>query len=214
MRGLFVKDMCLLKQQIKIFLLMILIGIALAVSMHNPIGGMGYLIIATPIYAVGTISYDEFDHGNAFLFTLPFARHEYVIEKYLLGIGLSGITAVVGGLVAVAIGGGEAVRESIASALVLWMFAILILSLDIPLALRYGAEKARMARAIVFAAVFFVCFSSGKLLGALGVDAEEFADRMLTSGAGLLAAGCIAVSLVILLISILCSMRVLRTKNF
>ena len=45
--------------------------------------------IVTAIFAITTISYDEFDNGLAFLMTLPVTRKQYVAEKYLLGAGLT-----------------------------------------------------------------------------------------------------------------------------
>ena len=34
---------------------------------------------------MSSISYDEFDNGNAFLFSLPITRKDYVLEKYIFG---------------------------------------------------------------------------------------------------------------------------------
>ena len=45
----------------------------------------GYISIVFAMFAISTISYDEYDNGNAFLFTLPFSRKEYVLSKYVFG---------------------------------------------------------------------------------------------------------------------------------
>lgn len=35
---------------------------------------------------MSTISYDEFDNGNAFLFSMPITRKSYTVEKYAFGL--------------------------------------------------------------------------------------------------------------------------------
>lgn len=42
------------------------------------------------MFTLSTISYDEFDNGNAFLFSLPVSRSGYVVEKYCLALLLGG----------------------------------------------------------------------------------------------------------------------------
>ena len=87
MKGLLIKDFKLLKTQQKFFLLVLFI--AIAVEMFS--GSSSSFLIDTyplwPYYSpLSSISYDEFDNGNAFLFSLPITRKSYVIEKYGLGL--------------------------------------------------------------------------------------------------------------------------------
>ncbi len=42
---------------------------------------VGYCTMFGMLFTVNTISYDEFDHGYLFLFTLPVTRKDYVLEK-------------------------------------------------------------------------------------------------------------------------------------
>lgn len=52
------------------------------------------------MFSLSTISYDEFDNGNAFLFSLPITRKGYVIEKYIFGIMLGVISLILSTIIA------------------------------------------------------------------------------------------------------------------
>ena len=47
---------------------------------------ISYAAILFTILAISTLSYDEYENGMSFLFTLPFSRNTYVVEKYLFGM--------------------------------------------------------------------------------------------------------------------------------
>ena len=101
MKGLFVKDIELMKQQKQFFILVVVMGVILNLAGSGSSSfAAGYFTFVTAIFAITTISYDEFDNGLAFLMTLPVTRKQYVAEKYLLGAGLTaaawGIEAITG----------------------------------------------------------------------------------------------------------------------
>ena len=69
------------------FLLLILaIVIGMMIFTDDVIFPLGFLSFIVSLFTVSTISYDDFDNGNAFLFTLPITRNHYVSEKYFLGL--------------------------------------------------------------------------------------------------------------------------------
>ena len=74
MKGLFVKDIELMKQQKQFFVLVVVMGVILNLAGSGSVSfAIGYFTIVTAIFAITTISYDEFDNGLAFLMTLPWA---------------------------------------------------------------------------------------------------------------------------------------------
>ena len=91
MKGLLVKDFKLIKLQKNFFIVIIAIAIGLAVINDSPTFMLGFLTFVVSMFTLSTITYDEFDNGNAFLFTLPISRKSYVVEKYgfsfLVGTG-------------------------------------------------------------------------------------------------------------------------------
>ena len=68
MKGLFVKDIELMKQQKQFFILVIVMGVILNLAGSGSISfATGYFTFVTAIFAITTISYDEFDNGLAFI---------------------------------------------------------------------------------------------------------------------------------------------------
>lgn len=82
MSGLIQKDMCLLLQRSKVLIVLIGIGAIMGFSTDGSFI-IGFLTMTCAILTVGTISYDEFDNGYPFLFTLPITQKTYVTGKYV-----------------------------------------------------------------------------------------------------------------------------------
>ena len=84
MKGLLIKDFCLLRNQKKILPVYLMLAVWFT-AMHNDGFAFPYLMMMASILTISTISYDEFDHSQTHLFTLPFDRKTYVTEKFALG---------------------------------------------------------------------------------------------------------------------------------
>ncbi len=155
MKGLFIKDLRLMKNQRNFLVTIVLMFLILVITGVDASFFMGYVPFLLLIVSMTTITYDELENGLAFLMVLPVSRKEYVLEKYLLG-GLFGI----GGLaVTVVI---FIITEENAKTSMTWesylliatgflAFVILFLSLMIPIQLKFGSEKGRL----VLFAIFF-----------------------------------------------------------
>ena len=91
MKGLLIKDFKLMKEQKNFLLIILIITIGMSLFTNDLSFALGFLTFIVSLFSLSTTSYDEFDNGNAFLFTLPITRSKYVIEKYylsmILGIG-------------------------------------------------------------------------------------------------------------------------------
>ena len=87
MKGLFVKDIELMKQQKQFFILVVVMEVILNLAGSGSVSfATGYFTIVTAIFAITTISYDEFDNGMAYLMALPSSKKDYILSKYLLMI--------------------------------------------------------------------------------------------------------------------------------
>ena len=98
MKGLLLKDMLLLKNNKKLYAILVFFAVI------YPMMGMGsftitFLGMMGLIISISTMNYDEFDNGNSFLFSLAFKRSTYVAEKYVLCIGGGILGALLGTLV-------------------------------------------------------------------------------------------------------------------
>lgn len=176
MKGLFVKDIELMKQQKQFFILVVVMGVIL-----NLAGGSGsvsfatgYFTIVTAIFAITTISYDEFDNGLAFLMTLPVTRKQYVAEKYLLGAGLTaaawGIVTIMGVICKGVAELQGCLSETIIGSLIDIPLALLMLAVSLPLVIHFGAEKGRYIAMVMWVIIIAVVYVLIKTMG-LSADA-------------------------------------------
>ena len=172
MLGLIEKDLRLTiarKQTLLIFFVMALVmGIAMDGSFL-----IGYLTMLATIVAIGTISYDEYDNGFAFLMTMPFDRKTYVREKYLFSLILAAAAWCIGTILYCI---GSVIRHDAANLtdeipMLLALIPVFYLSaaIMIPLQLKYGYEKSRVVLFIIFGAIAILIFGSSKIFGGSNV---------------------------------------------
>lgn len=212
MRGLLQKDLCLLVQRSRILLVMIGVGILMGFSTDGSFV-IGYMTMICAILAISTISYDEFDNGYPFLLTLPITKKVYVYSKYafclladLVGWGISiliyaGCTIARGNLLTV-----DALPETLAFIPVF----VLLTAVMLPLQLKFGAEKSRVAIALIGGGIFVLIYAGSKLLPE-GSNMPEFLWKMSDFAVLLLL---ILISLAATLISYLCSLHIMEHKEY
>lgn len=160
MKGLLVKDLLLLKMQKNFFILVFVICAFMAFSDSDSMFPITFLTFVLSLFSISTISYDEFENGNPFLFSLPISRRLYVIEKYCFALILVTAAALLAGLLCTVAG---LVKESpsfynnLFLGLTASLPSILILqALIIPFQLKFGAERGRIAIIAVIGTFFVV----------------------------------------------------------
>ena len=218
MKGLIIKDLCLLKNQLNFFYIICIVGIMMAFTNMNLLFIMNYITIIFTMFTLTTISYDELDNGRAFLFTLPITRKGYVIEKYMLGILIAAVAWMVsGGIVLVFTvlrHPGTDITESVTSMIFYLIIAIVFLDFTLPVQLKFGVDKSRIAIIGVVGAVFLVEFAVVKLLGMMGIDLVLIIDSLPSAGLAGVALfagiGCILLTVV----SYLASLKIIEKKQY
>lgn len=170
MKGLFVKDLELMKQQKQFFILVIVMGIILNVTGNSSSSfATGYFTIITAIFALTTMSYDEFDNGFAFLMTLPATRKQYVAEKYLLGVGLTAVAWVVAEILGVickfTANQEGSISERLIEGATTIPIALLMLAVFIPLGIRFGVEKGRYIAIVLWVIIIVIVYGLVKGMG-------------------------------------------------
>lgn len=176
MKGLWIKDLKLMMVQKKSLFVILLVAVGILLFSEDETFPIGYISFLISISAVSTISYDEFDNGNTFLFTLPVSRKDYTLEKYLFSI-IVGILAVICAVLLITIvtmqkGTFEIRMEDIliTAAInipILFLFEAIIL----PFKLKYEAEKGRIAMiAAIGAIVVILIFLQKTIFELLGMD--------------------------------------------
>ena len=208
MLGLMRKDLCLLLQRSRALVIMVGVGVIIGFSTD---GGflMGYLTMISAILSIGTISYDEFDNGYPFLLTLPVTRRSYVTAKYLfclLGVlaGWAAASVIFAGCCLVK---GEGFRMAqLTEALAFLPVAGLMTAVMLPLQLKYGAEKSRLALAVLAGVVVALGYVGVKLFPGLPDSLSGVSDAVF--GAALVCL-CIAA----LAVSFCCSLGIMNQKE-
>lgn len=203
MKGMLIKDLSLLKGQKQFFLAACMFAIIFLFGSNKYYFGISYLIIMFAMFTLSTISYDEYDNGSPFLFTLPISRKGYVREKYVFCLLISGIAWVIFTLLTMAmtvikgqIAGFQPLILASAGALVL---GILMISLMIPLQLKFGSEKRQIAAFVCFAGLFFLIYCGSKLVDKFGVPG--FAGKL----GNITMSGAVAASVIIVITAVLIS---------
>ena len=210
MKGLLLKDLSIVKQQGRSIIIIVAIAIFMMASGNDITFAIAYANMLFVMFGITTLNYDAFDNGFSFLFTLPITRKMYVEEKYLFSLlcVAAGLTL---STVLMAITGNLS-SESIGFIAGYAAAAILLLSLLLPIELKYGPEKGRIAMIIIFAIVFAVVFGLKKVIGpdqiaSVLIALEKMNEVLL---AGILGAGV----LVLLIVSYLISCRIMQKKEF
>lgn len=214
MKGLLIKDFRLLWGQKNTFFIISAISVGMA-GFYNPSFVLFYLPFLISMFTLSTISYDEFDNGNAFLFTLPISRAGYAVEKYCLALLLGGGSLVLALLLTLlfGLGKGIALGELMLTAVTVLPIVILIQAVTIPFQLKFGAEKGRIA--MIGAIGFFgvCCVAAVKVCQMLGLDLLDILDNLSGIGMGVLIAVVFAVVLAVLLVSVRISIRIMTRKE-
>lgn len=210
MSGLMQKDLCLLLQRSRAMIIMIALGVLMGISTEGSFV-IGYLTMICAILTVGTISYDEFDNGYPFLMTLPITKKTYVIGKYLFCLlgGLIGWVISVAIFLCCILGKGNAIAASDLLETIAFLPVLgLITAVLLPLQLKYGAEKSRLALAAVVGVVWVLGYFLMKNLPTMRMPA--FLSRL---GDGTILVLLLVLCLGALVVSFLISLRVMEKKE-
>lgn len=162
MKGLLIKDLRILMRQKTTFLIIVLLGIFLSTNAGDISFSMGYMMMVSATLAISTLGYDYFENGMSFLFTLPINKKIYVLEKYILSV-LVGLSIALLGILLNVFGGFFGAQapwnEFVATAAVSLAAAMLMLAYYIPVYVKYGPEKSRVALLLLVG----VCLAGGYL---------------------------------------------------
>ena len=219
MKGLLIKDLRILLHQKVTFLVIVLLGIFMSTNGGNISFSMGYMMFVSATLTITTISYDYFEKGMSFLLTLPVTKKMYVVEKYVMAVLIGLVVALVGCLLN-CIGGFLGAlapwNEFIITVLLTLAAAMLMIALYIPVYIKCGPEKSRVAILIVIGAIGAVGYLSylvfkveavqKALLPVLGVLENMTAVQFVAIG--------VAIWVVLMAVSVVISLRIMEKKEF
>lgn len=212
MKGLFVKDIELMKQQKQFFILVVVMEVILNLAGSGSVSfATGYFTIVTAIFAITTISYDEFDNGLAFLMTLPVTRKQYVAEKYLLGAGLTAAAWGIEAITGVICKGVAELQGCLSEKIIYIPLALLMLSVSLPLVIHFGAEKGRYIAMVMWAIIFAVVYI---LIKTMGLSADAVDAWLNGLNRGMVLAGVVLFTVIVYMGSFWIGVRLMEKKEF
>ena len=214
MKGLFVKDLKLMMLQKDFLLLILAIVIGMMIFTDDVIFPLGFLSFIVSLFTVSTISYDDFDNGNAFLFTLPITRNHYVSEKYFLGL-LLGCMAWVLATITTVLKDTLPITDLVQSSLMILPIMIVVQAIMLPFQLKFGGDKGRIAMIGAFGGLAVITLVIVKGAEAIfNIDLVSLLDNMPTVSMGVLIAIAIIIALLMLLVSMKISLSIMNKKEF
>ena len=214
MKGLFVKDLKLMMLQKNFLLLILAIVIGMMIFTDDVIFPLGFLSFIVSLFTVSTISYDDFDNGNAFLFTLPITRNHYVSEKYFLGLLLgcmAWVLATVLGIITTVLKDTLPITDLVQSSLMILPIMIVVQAITLPFLLKFGGDKGRIAMIGAFGGLAVITLVIVK--GAEAIFNIDLVSLPTVSMGVLIAIG-IIIALLMLLVSMKISLSIMNKKEF
>ena len=236
MKGLLIKDFKLLKVQKNFFLLILCIAIGIEIFTNSTSSSfiIGFLSFVATLFTLSSISYDEFDNGNAFLFSLPITRKSYVIEKYGFGMILGSsfwafgtlivifkevithkyvsIDTVIGKLKRHVRNKNKVMR--IIAAFIILPIVFAVLAVMLPFQLKFGGEKGRIAIICTLVIVFLIGIVITKVANAFNINLSFLFHEIATLNSIILILVIIGITFFMLFVSYRTSLSIMKKKEF
>lgn len=215
MKGLLTKDFRLLKVNRDFLILVIIAGLCMIIfSTGRQLYPMMFVSFISAIVGAGTITYDEMDNGNAFLFTMPFSRKTYVLEKYLLTFILYAISLAVMSIFAIIVGivrGDADMGDFVLIWIISLISSLIFQAWMITINLKFGGERGRIANI----AIFFVVFAAAVLFfNVFSPDIGPVFHAVSRLGITAIALAAFVLTAALYALSIAISMRIVAKKEF
>jgi hypothetical protein len=217
MMGLLIKDFKILKCQIRSLFIILATFIALTNTKNNTVAMISYLACIGVIFAVSTASFDEYDNGNPFLFSLPITRKGYVLEKYGFALIVGSSAWLFATVSTIAVGTMRntiSVEEGIFNALLVLAVSLVMISVMYPLQFAFGSEKRTIALFVIVAIIMAIGVAISKLALAFNVDLLEIIYNLPQASIGIIVTAVLMISVVMLVVSCLISMNIMCRKEF
>lgn len=217
MKGLLVKDLRLVLQQKKFFVLLLFLAIMLNFNSDGTFA-IGYLTGVGSIFVLSSITYDEYDNGYLFLMTLPIMKKSFAVEKYVFGIIINICAWTTGFLISLIFiiykGGGFSPLDLLTESIIFIPVFSILISILLPLQLKFGYEKGKIAMVIAFAIIALVSVLCIKGLLVIGIDIEAYYNSLSGLHAALVDLIAFVTAAAAAAISCAASIRIMEKREF
>ena len=217
MKGLWIKDIKLMKMQKNFFFAILAISIAVAVFADDISFTVGFPAFVLSMFTLSTISYDEFDNGNAFLFSLPITRKLYVVEKYAFGLflGCGGLLlSALLTMIASSVKGVAQPTDILTVAFLILPLILLMQAVMLPFQLKLGGEKGRLVIIASIGLIIVLGAVINTIAKIVNIEFSVVFSNLQAMSIGSLLFTASAAALLLLLISMKLSISIMKKKEF
>ena len=217
MKGLLIKDLLLLKNQQRFFLLIFFMSAGMLLVGVNSAFVINYVTLIFTMFTLSSISYDEYDNGYAFLFTLPITRNQYAAEKYVFGFVTGGSAWIIVTVFAVIMNfvrGGAGMLELVITALLYLFLSLLFMAVVVPVQLKFGTEKGRIVLIFIIGLIFAAGFIVVKAAKTFQLDLSTVVAALTSFAAWPVIIVLLLISLAAVFGSYLISVNIMKKKQF
>ena len=216
MKGLIIKDLCVLKNQMKTLLLVLAFFVIFSIINEDAT----FILFLIPFYMImiliTTFNYDEFNKWDSYCNSLPLSRKEIVKSKYILFNATSLIVLILGIIASFIIPNfiENTTFESLFASIIGVAFGIcLVISLLIPFYYKFGSSKGRI--------MLFLCIVILALLIGMITSLDIFNNKELMNllnslnnlSLGMITLLLIILAIIVMSISYYISVRIYKNKE-
>jgi len=213
MKGLLIKDYKLMLGQKSFLGMAALMAVLYLIIYKDPIVAVIFITVMCTMFTVSTLSYDEYENGMAYLFTLPISRNTYVLEKYAFALVNCIVTGVI--MYVMACGSIKISQSDMYSGLAGACFvSIIMISYMIPLYIKFGIEKSRIVSVSGMAAIFLILYLGIKISKERNGAILKIISRAEKLSDGIVILLIFAVSVILICISVVCAMKAMKKREF
>ena len=216
MKGLIIKDLCVIKNQMKTLLLVLAFFIIFSIINEDAT----FVLFLIPFYMImiliTTFSYDEFNKWECYCNSLPLSRKEIVKAKYLLFNASSLIVLILGVLASFIIPNfiENTTFESIYASIIGVAFGIcLVISLLIPFYYKFGSQKGRIMLFLTVAILALLIGTITSLDVFNNIELMNIINSLNNLSLGMFTLLLIIVTIIIMTISYYISVKIYSNKE-
>ena len=217
MKGLIIKDLCVIKNQMRSLLLILVFFVFISIINKDAT----FILFLVPFYMImiliTTFSYDEFNKWECYCNSLPLSRKEIVKAKYLLFNASSLIVLILGVLASFIIPNfiENTTFESIYASIIGVAFGIcLVISLLIPFYYKFGSQKGRIMLFLTIAILALLIGMITSLDIFNNIELMNIINSLNNLSLGMFTILLIIITVIIMAISYYISIKIYSNKEF
>lgn len=214
MKGLLIKDYCLIKSNSRLYMILPLLAILLLITNENITFSCFFLTFCFSMMVLTTISYDEFDKSNAYLMTMPVTRKMYVLEKYCFGLLVS-LAGWMMAVVFILIRKGLHISGNDMGICLMALYAVLFMLLvTLPVQLKFGGDNGKVVLVSVIVLLILAGMLITRIAVYLSVDFSDVTGFLQSLSPVVMAGAGILLHLALIAASWFSALHIMQKKEF